>query len=101
LPRRVGTPRRSPFGHCDSGIAFGTDAGDPSTLYLSNYVWGASFEQNEIVVCHLSGGHCSIEGTLPLDGDIGVPFVQGDEAFATLRRTSRSTGRVDLSIAST
>lgn len=70
------------------GILFGTSAEDPSTLYLSNYVWGTgqegAQEQEEITVCELSGGHCSLEGTLPLDGDIGAPFLQNDRAYATL-----------------
>lgn len=66
------------------GIPFGTSADDPSTLYLSNYVWGTQEEQDEVIVCHLAGGHCSIEGTLPLDGDVGAPFVQGDKAYATV-----------------
>jgi hypothetical protein len=74
----VGTPVGVP------GFAFGASAEDPSTLYLSNYVWGARQELQEIDVCKLSGSECVLEATLPLNGDIAAPFVEGDTVYATV-----------------
>jgi hypothetical protein len=75
----VGSPVSVP------GILFGASAEDPATLYLSNYVWGAQRQENDVVsVCKLSGGHCLLQGTVQLGGVMGPPFVQNDKAYITV-----------------
>jgi hypothetical protein len=67
------------------GIPFGASSGDPTTLYLSNYVWDSQqHELNEVAVCKLSGGQCSLQGSVQLGGTMGAAFFDGDTAFATI-----------------
>ena len=67
------------------GIPFGASSQDPTTLYLSNYVWDSQRRLvNDVAVCKLSGGLCPQLGSVELGGTMGAAFVDGDKAFATI-----------------
>jgi hypothetical protein len=75
----LGTPISVP------GIPFGASAEDPGTLYLSNYSWDDRHnEVNQVSVCKLSGDRCVLQGSVALGGIMGLPFVHGDKAYATI-----------------
>jgi hypothetical protein len=78
------------------GLPIGASAEDPNTIYFANYVWDpqqSGMEETEITSCRITGGFCTVQGKMRLDGTIGPSVVQNDVIYATV---GQEFHRIDL-----